>query len=102
MAKAKTDLKNILVLIAGILLIIQGVQQAISGGNFIIDGVIGGILSILLGIVLLMISGFITNKVGIPLNLITSIIFCVLCFIFGSWWAGILMVIVVILFVLNK
>lgn len=99
---AKTDLKNILALIAGILCIVQGVMSIISGAGWILGGVISGILAIILGIVILMISGFITDKLGIPYNLITCLIFCILCFIFGSWWGGICLIIALILFILKK
>lgn len=96
------DLKNILALIAGLLCVIQGIMTAISGAGWILDGVVSGVLSILLGIVIIMMSGFITDKLGIPYNLVTAIIFCILCFIFGSWWGGICLIIAIILFILKK
>ena len=99
--KSSGGIKNILALIAAILLIVQGILNIITPGNWF-AGLWGAILAILLGVVVLMSTGYITDKLGIPLNLITSIIFCILAFIFGGWWAGILLLIAAILFFLKK
>ncbi len=96
---SKGSIQSILALIAGVLCIVQGVLNIITPSW---AGLWGGIIAILLGVVILMSTGYITDKLGIPFNLITAIIFCILCFVLASWWGGICLLIAVILFLLKK
>ena len=104
--KKSSDIKNVLALIAGVLCIVEGVLRIIGSPLLNVGGllssIVGGILAILLGVIILMSSGYITDKLNIPFNTVTSLIFYILCFIFGSFLGFILLLIAFILFLVNK
>lgn len=101
-SEKSSNIKNVLALIAGILCIVQGIFMMVRDEKWLLNGLIGGILAIILGILIIMMSGYILDQVGIPYTVVTALIFCILCFIFGSWWGGICLLIAVILFLVEK
>jgi hypothetical protein len=83
-------LKNFLAAIAGILCIIQGILYFVNQNKWVLDSAPSGIISIILGLVIILISkSYISG--------IVALIFCILSFIFGSWWGGICLLIVFII-----
>ena len=102
------ELEKILVFIGGILGVIQGIGTIIGWGSYygVIFRIIFGILSIVLGLMIIVSSGYMKINLNLPVKipfekvplLIVGIVFVV----FSSYLGGILIIIAAILMFLEK
>ncbi len=105
MGKSKSAAKamglpKLLCIIAGILIIVQAVLSILNPSW---AGIIGAIISQLVGIVVLMQAGLIPNKLGIPYDKIWVLIMGIIAIVLASWWGGVILIIAaVLLFMANN
>ncbi|UYP43806.1 hypothetical protein NEF87_000091 [Candidatus Lokiarchaeum ossiferum] len=103
---ANNDLVKILAFIGGILGVVNGVMAFFGVLNpySTLLRILFGILSILLGLMVIVSSGYIKISLpfSIPFEKVPLLIVGIVFLVFGSWFAGVLIIIAAILLFLNK
>lgn len=96
---AKLGLPAILTIIAGIVMVIEGILNILNPSW---AGVLGGVITIILGLVALASTGVIKQLGFIPFNKIFILILGIVALILASFVGGILLIIAAILLFMGK
>ncbi len=90
------DLMEKLTLIGGVVAIAQGAWNLVNvSSNNPVPGVVGGILTVILGIIALL--TVLKKNEPIPFNWVVLLVISILLFLFGGWIGGIIILIAAVI-----